>query len=316
MAASISPAEIARLAKSIEDLGHRSEHLRTALYVCTAFVVVGLAIEYWKEFRHLAKLAWAYTMGRVPFEWWRLWTASVAIGGGLLVTIGVGGELVTEFFASHVDSELASDNAKLVGDLDKLAEDASDKAREALTDSGTAITQSAAAKGTASNAMTLARDTRREADSFEQDIISAKTQAADAVARLLNRSISVTQRREILSQFGTANIRVQIKFNSTIGNGEAKAYADELANVLKAAGASVTPSEGLMGNASITGVLVCANARATSNITAAALALCDLLIASGIPDVNQMQGQTFRCQSGDDLTSVWITVGQKPLPHP
>jgi hypothetical protein len=86
----------------------------------------------------------------------------------------------------------------LIGSLDKEAGDADDRAKAALANSGIALTQSSnavdsskqaidesnRATASGSGALTLARDARHEADSFEKDIVSAKTQATEAESHL------------------------------------------------------------------------------------------------------------------------------------
>jgi len=125
------------------------------------------------------------------------------------VTIGVGGELVTEFFASNVDRQLASDNAKLVGGLGEVAEKALDDSNAAVTQAETAVTKaglaedasgravgkSSRAEGTASMAMTLASGARQEADTFEKRLGSAEHKADEAeshLAEALRRAIEAT----------------------------------------------------------------------------------------------------------------------------
>jgi hypothetical protein len=89
-------------------------------------------------------------------------------------------------------------SGRLTGSLAQEAEEADTKAKTALTDSATALTQSHAAEdsskralgesdtaaASASSAQSLASGARREADSFEKDIVSAKTQATAAESHL------------------------------------------------------------------------------------------------------------------------------------
>jgi len=82
-------------------------------------------------------------------------------------------------------------SGQLVGSLSEKAGEADNRARTALTNSATALAQansaeasSGKAENSASNASTLARGARQEADSFEKDIVSAKTQASAAEAHL------------------------------------------------------------------------------------------------------------------------------------
>lgn len=100
-------------------------------------------------------------------------------------------------------------SGKLIGSLGEEAGEADSKAKTALVDSSSALAQSEAAEQSssvaraesgkavtsASSSLVLARDARREADSFERDIVSAKTQAANAeshLAEALHQSADAT----------------------------------------------------------------------------------------------------------------------------
>jgi hypothetical protein len=86
----------------------------------------------------------------------------------------------------------------LIGSLNEEAGEADNKAKVALTHAGTALARSGVAEdasqraldesgnatASASKASVLAEGARREADSFEKDIASAKTQATDAESHL------------------------------------------------------------------------------------------------------------------------------------
>lgn len=86
----------------------------------------------------------------------------------------------------------------LIGSLNEEAGEADTKAKTALINSGTALTQSGVAEDSskqaldesgkatafASNSFVLAQGARREADTFERDIASAKTQATKAESHL------------------------------------------------------------------------------------------------------------------------------------
>src|SRR5438093_12777019 len=78
---------IKALEKSLDSLG-------AWLLVWTALVVVGLIVEFAEDLREL--------ITERPFKW-RLLRTMV---GGLLITIGVAGELFVKFIASNVETEL------------------------------------------------------------------------------------------------------------------------------------------------------------------------------------------------------------------
>jgi hypothetical protein len=89
-------------------------------------------------------------------------------------------------------------SGNVIGSLGQKAEEADQKAKKAISDSSTAATKAETAQESAgeaqdesrkaqdagSNALTLARGARQEADSFERDIVSAKKLATDAESHL------------------------------------------------------------------------------------------------------------------------------------
>jgi hypothetical protein len=112
------------------------------------------------------------------------WVKLVLRIGLILVVIGVVGE-----WRCGARLEDAHD-AVHVYDLEKLREandkagNAATSATEAETASAKAKKDSAAAVSSASNALTIASGARKEADTFEKDIVSAKQLAADAESHL------------------------------------------------------------------------------------------------------------------------------------
>src|SRR5579883_2045911 len=138
-ASNLSADDVEPLAKRILELDQRSQHLRNLLYFWTAAVALGLILEYKGDFVRLAQLLWLYATRRVPLEWWRV--KKVLMLGGLLVTVGVVGELYIEFSQSNVETQLADHNGRLIGNLRQLARDALHDANTAAIQSGTAVTK-------------------------------------------------------------------------------------------------------------------------------------------------------------------------------
>jgi hypothetical protein len=98
-------------AHSLERSLDRLEHW---LAVMTALVVVGLVLEYWHELPHaIAVLKKAKKC---------LWKPILIIGGAILITVGVGGELVVQFFASNVETNLRQKNDEIFVTLNNEAE--------------------------------------------------------------------------------------------------------------------------------------------------------------------------------------------------
>jgi hypothetical protein len=84
--------------------------------VSTALVVLGLILEYWDEIRDLIERI----KKRPPFPWKKL----LGIVGGVLVTVGVTGELLLQFKGSRIEDVLRAKNHQVEGVLSKEAEDA------------------------------------------------------------------------------------------------------------------------------------------------------------------------------------------------
>ena len=148
------------------------------LLLCsTAIVVVGLFLEYWEPvcnfFGEWHRPAAVFPSGK----FWELF-------GGLLVTVGVAGELGFTYQASSVETRLRDNNQQIVALLTKYADDAKTSAAVAAIASVRAVTSAQEATSSASNALTLSKGARREADSFAEEIVSAMTQAAKAESDL------------------------------------------------------------------------------------------------------------------------------------
>lgn len=89
------------------------------------------------------------------------------------------------------------DLAKLT-EADQKAGESAKSAKEAKAASAKSKEDSAGAVSSASSALTIAKGTRREADSFEQDIVSAKEKAAKAEERTLKAESALLQFQERL----------------------------------------------------------------------------------------------------------------------
>lgn len=119
---------------------------------------------------------------------WMGWPKIIFI---VLVVVSLLGEFLGDagvfIFSSHLqtieDLELSAmgSNAE---QLEARLKTVGDKATRAESTAGAASTKSSKAVVASGNALRLARGARKEADTFEKDIKSAKTQAADALANL------------------------------------------------------------------------------------------------------------------------------------
>jgi hypothetical protein len=104
--------------------------------------------------------------------------------GLLFVVLGVAGELSFEHWRSGYEGLLQNFENILLVDAERHAASAQQEAGDAKDSAIKAASASILANGAATDAMGLARGAREEADSFEKDIVSAKTQAAAAESHL------------------------------------------------------------------------------------------------------------------------------------
>src|SRR5260370_14157144 len=101
-------------------------------------------------------------------------TGLSVIGVGILI------ETFAEAKVSDVDALIRSHGSDKISAAETSAASAIREAGNAKDSAKAAAGASDLAKGSAANAVNLATGARKEADSFEQDIVSAKKQAADA----------------------------------------------------------------------------------------------------------------------------------------
>jgi len=94
------------------------------LLLATALVVIGLVVEYWHDVQEFwVRLTWP--MASFP------WDKFTALVGGILVTIGVAGELLVTYKASRVETRLRENSHKIEALLTQKAGDAAASAKTA-----------------------------------------------------------------------------------------------------------------------------------------------------------------------------------------
>src|ERR1700689_5801593 len=92
------------------------------LLLATAVVVIGLVVEYWHDVQEFwMRLTWP--MAAFP------WDKFTALAGGILVTIGVAGELLVTYKASSAETRLRENSHKIEGLLTQQAGSAATSAR-------------------------------------------------------------------------------------------------------------------------------------------------------------------------------------------
>ena len=95
------------------------------LLLSTFFVVFGLILEYWNELEEISTLI-RWPMAQFPLEKFR------GLLGGIIVTVGVGGELIFTYMASRVETKLRENSHQIEATLTKEAGDAKQSADGAL----------------------------------------------------------------------------------------------------------------------------------------------------------------------------------------
>lgn len=125
---------LSALETAVTALEKSLDSIETWLAISTFLVVIGLVLEYWHEVKELIE----QVRKRPPFPWKKL----QEIVGGVLVTVGVAGELALQFHASTVETAIRSNSHKIEAILN-------DKASEANKEAGFAGKDAAAANLTA-----------------------------------------------------------------------------------------------------------------------------------------------------------------------
>jgi hypothetical protein len=115
------PPDISALQNEITKLEGSLDHLEIWLMWATGFVVVGLIVEYFHDLPH----AWRLLQRKWSFK------SFFVILGGVLITLGVGGELLVQTLSARKASELRTKNNQAFAVLN-------DEAAQARKDAGTA----------------------------------------------------------------------------------------------------------------------------------------------------------------------------------
>ena len=232
------------------------------LIVSTAIVVVGLICEGPELAHEISSMQRRYEISKFKVTLNQPhapdWVKVLAFFGWLLIVGGVAGELFTTVFFSHADAYIQEFNDISLAETNRAAGNAKASAEIADWAASRARDESDKATASASNALVLAKGARSEAESLEQDIVSAKKQAAELEARLAgalaeiervdaDRSeleASLTPRRLPLI-FGPrgSNIDPLLAFSGKLGifieyipdDAEAKRAAGEIGKVLSQA---------------------------------------------------------------------------------
>jgi hypothetical protein len=292
--------DLPALETAIKALERSLDSLGVWLAAWTALVVVGLIVEFGEDLREL--------IVERPFKW-RLFRAMV---GGLLITVGVAGELFVQFKAAKVETKLRADSHEIEARLNKEAADANKEAADARKESANAISQAAQATRDAAVA-------RRDARSLQLETAKANESAAEAnkkaeeerVARLkieerlAPRRISAAQKailmRDLRPLWGK---KVMLFFIS--GDPETATFAELLSGTLTAAGLLVETQPGMILGSVKAGIsfTVGKNRFGDANI------LANALVEAGLAE-KPIPGEKIPEKDQTHLDELQITVGPK-----
>ena len=146
--------DLSALERRVSALEISLDFLESWITISTFLVVIGLIVEYWHPFCDLMEAI----RKRPPFPWKKL----LEITGGILVTIGVAGELWFQSRASDKQVLIRSATHEIEGLLNKEAGDA-----------------------------------RKEAGKANERAANAEERAATLLAEIQPRSLSLSQQRDI-----------------------------------------------------------------------------------------------------------------------
>jgi hypothetical protein len=164
-------SELERISKALEK---SLDFWGLLLLAATAFVVIGLVVEYW----HDVKEFWIivhWPMAAFP------WDKFKTLIGGILVTIGVAGELFVTYRASRVETDLRNNSHKIEALLRQQAGDAAASAKIAHDEADAVKGIADAAKKDAEDALAKGQAALRSLAQAESDAAKAQTAAANAL---------------------------------------------------------------------------------------------------------------------------------------
>ena len=219
------------LTVSIRSLESSLDRSGVWLTVCTALVVLGLVVEY------LPAIADAVRSRPIRIGSFR------GVVGGILVTVGVAGELFVGFRAGAIETRLRAANEQAFAAFNKEAGEARRAAGEAIERAGNAEkaakgfeAQIADANARAQEAEAQAARARAESKNAVATASAASTRTTQTEARITPRRLSVEQRAALVSALREAPTKGQVIISCVMGDGEGAAFANQLDTALKDAG--------------------------------------------------------------------------------
>jgi multidrug efflux pump subunit AcrA (membrane-fusion protein) len=145
------------------------------LLLSTAVVVFGLVVEYWHDVEEFWLIA-HWPMAAFP------WDKFKTLVGGILVTIGVAGELIVTYKASRVETQLRENSHRIEAFLTQQAGDAVQSAKMAHAEADAVKGMADEARADAKDALAKAQAAQRELAHAEADAAKAQAAAAKALS--------------------------------------------------------------------------------------------------------------------------------------
>jgi hypothetical protein len=210
--------DLSALQREISGLESSLDSIEFWLFLSTLAVVVGLLVEYWFPLWELIE-----ALRKRPFPW----KLVLEIVGGVLVTIGVAGELWFQSRASKVETTLRSDSHQIEGILNKQAADAQGEAAEARKEAEGFESQIA--------------DAERGAEQLRKDAEGERLARVTIEAKVAWRHLTEKQKSEIATSLGDFSNQEGGSFWFEAGDTEAAIFASDIAESLKAAHIVVQP---------------------------------------------------------------------------
>lgn len=203
--------DLSILERNISNLEKSLDSLEFWLAVATVLVVLGLVLEYWHEIpESIAALKKAWS-----------WKPLCIIAGGILITVGVAGELGVQFVASNKETALRKANDAIFAALNS-------EAAQARKDASDASERASKADERASNDEKEAARLRKMAEAERLGRVKLEAQVAP-------RSLSLDQQRLIASACGRFHGH-GVLVSSYGMDGEGAALGGQIISVLQSAG--------------------------------------------------------------------------------
>jgi len=283
--------DIDGLTHSIAHLEKSLDLLEIWLAVMTALVVIGLVLEYWHEIPDAI---------RQLKRFWS-WRPLFVIFGGMLITIGVAGELAVQFIASGKGTALRRANDETFSLLNLEAGKARKIAGEASERAATAEARAA--------------DTEKEANQLRKKAEDERLARVLIEQSLAGRSLSSSDEHRLSSRLGHfRDVQFAVWYHA--GAAEEAAFAWDIAKALHSAKLKVFSPASLMdlaGNglpfdpelASLTSGVMVANTNGGQGQIAAEL-LVQVLNDSGFDATLNPK------PNPGSLPTVWVNIESRP----